>query len=104
MFAQTPHTVRGLTTGLTALSAGLSSFFGYGVRKLVSAIFSSMDSWFVSNITVFVASAVYLILFVCFSKYYKLQKRDGIVPIHLFAEEYLEKKTEGRRSLENEVS
>ena len=45
---------------------------------------------------------MYLILFVCFSKCYKLRKRDDIVPIHLFAEEFFEKELEGRRRLENE--
>ena len=87
--------------GLTVLSVGLSSSFGYGACKLVSAIFSGMDSWFIHNIVLSVASAVYLILFMCFSKYYKLRKRDDIVPIHLFAEEYFEKELKGRRSLDN---
>ena len=89
-------------TGLTVLSIELSSFTGYGVCKLASAILPNLDTWFISNISVAVACAVYLILFVCFSKHYRLRKRDDIVPIHLFAEEYFEKELEGRRRLENE--
>ena len=102
VFAQTPHSIRGLMTALIVLSATLSSSIGYGVCALASVIFSKMDPWFISNISLAVVSAVYLILFVCFSKSYKLRKRDDIVPIHLFAEEYFEKELEGRRRLESE--
>ena len=54
------------------------------------------------HISVAVTSAVYLILFVSFSKYYKLRKRSDIMPIQLFAEEYFEKELEGQRRLESE--
>ena len=89
-------------TGLIVLSVTLSSSIGYGVCTLASALFPNLDTWFISNISVAVASAVYFILFVCFSKCYKLRKRDDIVPIHLFAEEYFDKEVEGRRRLESE--
>ena len=102
VFAQTPHSIQGLMTGLMVLSAGISSCIGFGVCKLANAIFPNTDSWFSSNIALAVASAVYLILFVCFSKCYKLRKRDDIVPIHLFAEEYFEKELEGQKRLDKE--
>ena len=81
VFAQTPHSIQGLMTGLTVLPIALSSFIGYGVCKLASVIFSLTDNWFISKISVAIAIAVYLILFVSFSKCYKLRKRDDIVPV-----------------------
>ena len=102
VFAQTPHSIRGLMTGLIVLSIALSSSIGYGVCKLAFALFPNLNTWFISNVSVAFACAVYLILFVCFSKHYNVRKRDGIVPIHLFAEEYFEKELEGRRRLESE--
>ena len=97
VFAQTPHSIRGLMTGLIVLSFGLSSSVGFGVCKLAYAILSQEGMWFIIHISLTIISAVYLVLFVCFSKRYKLRKRDDIVPIHLFAEEYFEKELEGRR-------
>ena len=97
VFAQTPHSIRGLMTGLIVLSFGLSSSVGFGLSKFASAIFSQEYRWFISHIALTVISALYLVLFVCFSKCYKLRKKDDIVPIHLFAEEYFEKELEGRR-------
>ena len=88
-------------TGLIVLSGGISSSIGFAVYKLVCAIFSNTHSWFICNISLTIITAVYLILFVCFSKWYKLRKRDDIVPIHLFAEEYFEKELEGRKRMEN---
>ena len=102
VFAQTPHSIRGLMSGLIVMSIGLSSATGIGLLKLTYAIFPSTDSWFSSHIALAVASAVYFILFVCLSKWYKLRKRDDIVPIHLFAEDYFEKELEGRRRLDTE--
>ena len=52
--------------------------------------------------SVAVASAVYLLLFVCFSKCYIFLKRDDIVPIYLFAEGYFEKEMKGWRRQDNE--
>ena len=102
VFAQTPHSIRGLMTGLIILSGGLSLSIGFGLCKLASFIFSNIHTWFISNIALTIISGVYLILFACFSKCYKLRKSDDIVPIHLFAEEYIEKELEGQRRLENE--
>ena len=102
IFAQTPYSIQGLMTGLTILSLGLSMSIGYGVCKLVSVVSSNTHSWFIINISLSVVTALYLILFVCFSKRYKLRKRDDIVPIHLFAEEYFEKELEGRAKFNNE--
>ena len=47
---------------------------------------------------------VYFICFHCFSKRYKLRKRDDIVPIHLFAEEFFEKELRGQKRLDKERS
>ena len=102
VFAQTPYSLQGLMTGLTILSLGLGLSFGYGVCKLVLVVFSSTHSWFISSISLFVVTALYLIFFVCFSKRYVLRKRDDIVPIHLFAEEYFEKELKGRTKFKNE--
>ena len=102
VFAQAPYSIQGLMTGITILSLGLGLAIGYGVCQLVSVLFSSTHSWFIANISLFVVTALYLILFVSFSKCYVLRKRDDIVPIHLFAEEYLEKELEGRTRFNNE--
>ena len=72
VFAQTPHSIRGLMSGLSVLSASISSCIGFGVCRLASSFFSKEHSWFISNISLTIVSAVYLILFVCFSKCYKL--------------------------------
>ena len=85
------------------MSVALSSATEIGICKLIHVIFLIQTfGSVVTFVSVAVANAVYLILFVCFSKRYLLLKRDDIVPIHLFAEEYFEKELKGRRRQDNE--
>ena len=91
VFAQTPHSIQGLITWLTALSMGLSSSIGYVVCKSTSIIFSIYTT---GSLVVYLLELLELFVWSClcvFSKHYKLQMRDDIVSIHLFAEEYLKR-------------
>ena len=106
VFAQTPRSILGMMSGLIILSVGLSSILGYGVCQLALNTLSNThaDSLFSSGVSVAFVSLVYFISFACTSKWYKLRKRDDIVSIHMFAEEFIEKELEGQRRLENEWS
>ena len=106
VWAQSPRQFCGLLTGITIMSASLSAFIGFGIHKLiVSIIFvHNAHGWFYSNLSIALTIFVYFIFFHCFSKRYKLRKRDDIVPIHLFAEDFFEKELRGRERLDRERS
>ena len=81
--------------------------FGFGIHNLVDRIISLSNNphdWFYSNLSIAFVIFVYFIFFHCFSKRYKLRKRDDIVPIHLFAEEFFEKELRGQERLDKERS
>ena len=104
VWAQSPRPFCGLLTGITIMSALLSAFIGLVVYKVVvSKISLSNDhGWFYINMSIACIVFVYFIFFHCFSKRYKLRKRDDIVPIHLFAEDFFEKELRGRERLDKE--
>ena len=104
VWAQSPRPFCGLLTGITAMSLSLSPFIGYGVYELVVIISSNAHSWFYSNLSIAFIIFVHFVFFHCISKRYKLRKRDDIVPIHLFAEEFVEKEIRGREKLAKERS
>ena len=93
-----PTPICGLLTGFTMMSMVLSAFIGFGIFQLVSIFISNPHSKFYSNLSIALVIFVYFIIYHCVSKQYKLRKRDDIVPIHLFAEEFFEKelKRQGR--------
>ena len=100
--AQSPRPLCGLLVGLTIMAAMLSLFINFVTVEVVH-IFSNDHCRFYSNLSIVVITIVYLIFFHFISKRYKLRKRDDIVPIHLFAEEYFEKEIRGRKRLEKET-
>ena len=100
--AQSPRPLCGLLTGIFIMYTALSSFLGYGIYAIVPVIVSNAHHWFCSNLLVALIIFVYFVLFHCISKQYKWRKRDDIVPIHLFAEEFFEKELRGREKLDKE--
>ena len=102
--AQSPRPFCGLLTGFIMVSIQLSLFIGYGINHLVAAIISNAHSWFYYSMSIAFITFVYFMFFHCVSKRYKLRKRDDIVPIHLFAEEFVEKDIRGREILDKERS
>ena len=102
--AQSPRPLCGLLTTITIMSPALSSSIGYGVYEVLSTLIPPTHSQFYSNLSIAFIVFVYFLLFHSLSKRYKWRKRDDIVPIHLFAEEYFEKELRGQKRLEKERS
>ena len=102
--AQSPRPLCGLLTGVLIMSSALSTIIGYGICELVAIIISNPHTWFYSNLSIALIIFVYFMFFHCISKRYKLRKRDDIVPIHLFAEEFFEKELRGQQWLDEERS
>ena len=100
--AQSPRPLCGLLTGFCIVSTALSAFIGYGIHKAVAIMTSDDRGWFYSNMIIAFIIFVYFIFFHCISKRYKLRKRDDIIPIHLFAEEFFEKELRGQETLDRE--
>ena len=98
VWAQSPRPFCGLLTGITIMSGSLSAFIGYGLQKLVAIVISTAHGWLYSNLSIVCIYIIclYFIIFYCVSKRCKLRKRDDIVPIHLFAEDFDEKEIRGR--------
>ena len=102
--AQSPRPLCGLLTGFTTMSIALNALIGYGIYNGVPIIFSNRHNWFYSNLSIALILFVYFVLFHCTAKRYKWRKRDDIVPIHLFAEEFIEKELRGQANLDKERS
>ena len=102
--AQSPRPLCGLLTGFLVMSTAISAFIGHGIFELAPIIISNAHRWFYSCLSVAFIIFVYFVFFHCISKRYKLRKRDDIVPIHLFAEEFFEKELEGQQRLDEERS
>ena len=105
-WAQSPCPFCGLSTGITIKSTALSAFIGYGIHRLVVGIISISNThvWFYSNLSIAFIMFLYVVVFHCISKQYKLRKRDDIVPVHLFAKEFVETEIRGRERLYKERS
>ena len=106
VWAQSPRQFCGLLTGLTITSTFLSASIGFGIHEFVACIISifNANGSFYSNLSIAFTIFVYFIFFHCFSKRYKLRRRDDIVPVHLFAEDFFEKELRGRERLDKEIS
>ena len=102
--AQSPRSLCGLLTGYTMMSVALSIVIGHETYTVVPIIIPNSHGWFYGNLSIALIMLVYFIFFHCISKQYKLRKRDDIVPIHLFAEEFFEKELRGREKLDDERS
>ena len=68
------------------------------------SFFYDDHDWFYSTLSTTFITFVYFIFFHYLSKRYKLRKRDDVVPIHLFAEEFFEKELRGQERLDKERS
>ena len=104
VFAQSPRPLCGILTGFLMMSIALSVLIGCGIYTVVPIIFTNSHGWFYSNLSIALIMFVYFMFFHWISKRYKYRKRDDIVPIHLFAEEYFEKELRGREKLDKERS
>ena len=93
IIAQTPHQIKGLMSGFAIMSCVLFTSIGQGLFEAIVTITSNstLDTWFYGNIAVSVAIFLGLLVFALVSKWYKLRKRDDIVPFHMLAEQYFEK-------------
>ena len=100
--AQSPRSLCGLLSGFAMMSSALSAFISYGIREIVVINTSKDHNWFYSYLCIALIVFVYFMFFHYVSKRYKLRKRDDIVPIHLFAEEFFEKELRGQRWLDEE--
>ena len=100
--AQSPRPFCGLLIGFFIMSSSLGPFIGYGFCQAAAIVISNPHSWFYDNLSIALLIFVYFVFFYCISKWYKFRKRDHIVPIHLFAEEFFEKELQGQERLEKE--
>ena len=100
--AQSPRPLYGTLCGFAVMSSALSVFISYGMQTLVTIIISNVHNWFYTNLSYALIILVYFMFFHYISKRYKLRKRDDIVPIHLFAEEFFEKELRGQERLDRE--
>ena len=93
IIAQTPHQIKGLMCGFAIMSCILFTSIGQGLFQAVVTISSNstLDTWFYGNVAVSVTIFLGLVVFALVSKWYKLRKRDDIVPFHMLAEQYYEK-------------
>ena len=91
---------------LWTVNWNLSSFIVFGMQEIVVGIIPIFNAhgWFYSNLSIAITIFLYFIFFHCFSKRYKLRKRDDIVPIHLFTEDFFEKELRGQERLDEEWS
>ena len=73
-------------------------------NSAASIIVSNAHSWLYGNLSMDLLIFVYFILVHCIAQQYMLRKRDDIVHVHLFAEEFLEKEVRGEEILDKERS
>ena len=104
VWAQAPRPFSRLLTGLTFMSIALSAFIGYGICKIVPIVITNDHGWFYSSLSIALIIFMYFMLFHCLSKRYKMRKRNDIVPIHLFAKEFIQKEMRGRERFDKERS
>ena len=93
IIAQTPHQIKGLMSGFAIMACILFTSIGQGLFQAVVTLSSNstLDTWFHGNVAVSVIIFLGLLVFALVSKWYKLRKRDDIVPFHMLAEQYFEK-------------
>ena len=81
--AQAPCQVRGLVTSVILSTGGIFSILYVDIQHYVRT------QWVLYTVNC-VASLAFLVIFVFVSKWYKLRKRDDVIPYHLFAEDEFE--------------
>ena len=99
LLAQSPIQIKGLTVcilfGFIGFFAGIGFAFGKIILSHPFKVFPGCA--FYHHVIYLLSTVIIFILFVLVSKWYKLRKRDDIVPIHMFAENYFEKNYEQER-------
>ena len=93
LIAQSPWQIKGLLMCVAVSSFGIFTLAGLGLDVLLMNVPIRLFpgcGFFYYGIYTFV-TFVFFILFVVICKWYKLRKRDDIVPFHMFAEDYFEK-------------
>ena len=81
--AQAPCQVKGLITTVIFLTGGIFYFLYVGVDYYIYI------KW-VLHIVRCVVLLAFFVMFVFVSKWYKLRKRDDVIPYHMFAEDQFE--------------
>ena len=93
LIAQSPWQVKGLLMCASITAFGIFTLVGLGLDVLLMNVPIRLFpgcGFFYYGIYTLVMFTIF-ILFVVISKWYKLRKRDDIVPYHMFAEECFEK-------------
>ena len=88
--AQSPLQIKGVILCLTLASIGLYTFIGFVFERLLQTfVLRHLPNCMFYNYIIHSAIMVVIFwLFVVVSIWYKLRKRDDIVPIHRFVDEY----------------
>ena len=100
--AQSPRPLSGVLLSFPLMWLAVCAVIGIGTYTVIGIVTSNEHSWFYSNLSLALISFVNFILFHYIAKQYKWRKRDDIVPIHLFAEEFFEKEVKGRKRFSEE--
>ena len=93
VIAQTLQQINGLMMCITFEAFGLLLICGYVIGELFLQFpFQAFPSCaFYYYMTYFIIALLNFLFFLTISKWYKLRRRDDIVPYHMFAENYFEK-------------
>ena len=93
LIAQSPWQVKGLLLCIAVNAFGAYTLIGLGIDLLLMNVpirlFPGCGFFYYGIYTI--VTFVVFVLFVIVSKWYKLRKRDDVIPYHMFAEEYFEK-------------
>ena len=94
--AQSPFQIKGFIFYLLTGCVTISACIGFFPRKIIQLYPINVPPGcaFYHHIIYFFFAIVVFILYALISKWYKLRKRDAIVPIHMLAENYFEKNYE----------
>ena len=94
--AQSPFQIKGFTLCLLAGFVIMFGCIGFFTSEIIQShpINVPPGCAFYYHIIYFILMTAIFSLYVLISKWYKLRKRDDIVPIHMLAENYFEKNYE----------
>ena len=91
IIAQTPQQIKGLMISIFLEACGLLFLCGCDEVFLHFPFQAFPSCGFYYYMTYFIIAVLNFLVFVAISKWYKLRRRDDIVPYHMFAENYFEK-------------
>ena len=93
LIAQTPWQIKGFLVCVAVSAFGIFTLAGLGLDMLLMNVpirlFPGCGFFYYGIYTI--VTFVIFVVFVIISKWYKLRRRDDVVPYHMFAEEYFEK-------------